>query len=328
MTKGEAMKAIRPNIPRRRTFSGRSALPITSAIPLLFVAAFSLMTTGCGDDTCCTGGASDASGLGGYTYTARTLVGQAGAELVLVTRGGGSTSAASTGGLLGADLGAGPVDGVLTFDSGLREVLSGSYDPSLVDDFTLTARSTGNVTFEGDATPSTFDGTLTVTDVGDSPISGTGRQEDAPLINLLGTWRHNTDIVANCGTMGQYEVTCAGFTRIRKVGLFLRMDTYESCESDPFVCDLSGPALRDGVWRGLNYTETVSSARTIQNCPVRVDGELNLRADAETLSSDTNGNVTFTNANCLPANTVCALTQQMSATRCVDCWPQDCTDGF
>lgn len=298
---------------------------------LLFVAAVSVMTTGCSDDDeCCTGaGASDASGLGGQTYTSETFVGQAGATLVLVTRGGGTTSAASTGGMITADLAAGPVDGVLVFNSGLREILNGTYDPSVVDAPTLTARSSGNVSFEGFASSTNFNGSLVVDGVDSSVVSGTGRQDDAPLIHLLGTWEHNTNIALDCGTIGQFEFTCEGFIHMRKIGLNLRMDIYESCADEVFECKLSGPALTDGAWSGLNYAEATSYTRTINNCRGDADGDLRVYVDSQSLDSNTTAEMTFTSSSstCPPPNTVCAIQETMTATRCVDCWPAECFEG-
>ena len=299
---------------------------------LLLIAAVSMMTTGCSDDDDDSGSGgtgSNPGGLGGQTYAARLFVGDTKADLVIVTRGGSRSSAAATAGMLPADLAAGPADGLLVFDNGLRELLTGSYDPGAAEGPTLTVSGRGGVDFEGDATSTVFSGTLKVNDVENSVlVNGFGRQENAPLIHLLGTWQHSTDFVANCGSLGTFTLNCAGFTRLRKTGQRLRMDTYESCGDEPFECSLSGPALTDGGWSGLDYSEGTSSTEDILGCRVEINGTLGMSVDTQSLSSSMNGTLRFLTAACLPAGTECPIERTMTATRCIDCWPLDCTDGL
>jgi hypothetical protein len=331
--KGDTMKAIRPDSLNRCSLASRSTLSIASMTVLLLLAGFSLMTTGCSDDddddACCAGGGTDAGGLGGQTYTVPTFVGQTGSQLVLVTRGGGTSAAASTSGVLGTNLAAGPVDGVLVFDNGLRSILTGNYDPEVTGGSNLTAGNSEGVSYEGNATATEFFGTLKVEAIDTIPgLFGNGGQEDAPLIHLLGLWEQNTQLVANCGSLGQFTLGCTGVTRIRKLGLSLRMDLYETCEDAAPECTLTGPQLNDGTWSGLNYSDSVDVTRNLSGCSIEITGDMGLSVDAQTLSSSTTGTVRFTNSNCLPANTECPLEQTMTGTRCIDCWPADCTDGF
>jgi hypothetical protein len=289
--------------------------------------------------------------LGGQTYVAQMVFGtglegidpdpETGATLVIVTRGGGTSSPAPTSSMLQADLEAGPADGLLVWDNGLREILEGAYDPNVVaeegEDLppNLTVGSAGGVSFEGIATSSDFFGILTVEDVDTfNDLSGFGEQEDAPLIHLLGLWTHETDITVTCETLGVFELQCEGFTRVRQVGRHQRVDTYEACGTQPSECLLaSGPSLTDGTWRGLEYSESTAYSRSYENCPVDIAGDLSILVTSRELSSRTSGTITFVGsgsagAECPPLNTECLIEQSMSATRCVDCWPASCDDSF
>ena len=194
---------------------------------------------------------------------------------------------------------------------------------------TLTVSGRGGVTFEGDATSTVFSGSLTVDAINNSvAVSGSGGPQSAPLIHLLGTWQHDTELVANCGSLGTYSLNCAGFTRLRKLGQRLRMDTYEACGNEPFECALSGPGLADEGWSGLNYSEAASSTESILGCRVELTGNMAMSVNSQSLSSRTTGTVRFLTSACLPADTECPIERTMTATRCVDCWPSDCTDGL
>jgi hypothetical protein len=321
------MNANRPARTRRSSALARGRTTFASTAMLLALACFALLGTGCGDDDPCqvSGSGSDASGLGGQTYVAFAPVGNTNANLVVVIRGGGSSSAAATGGILAQDVMAGPANGVLVFENGLREILDGSFDPEVVDGDPLQVQSGGGTSFVGDATSTAFSGTLTVPGVDIvSGVSGNGGQEDAPLIHLLGQWQQQTAIEVDCGTLGVFEVGCSGFSRIRRLGLNLRRDTYEACGNELRECFLSGPVFTEGSWSGLNYSEPVDFPQDFEECKLRITGTRNVRVTAESLTSTIGGTATFTNSLCLPIGTTCDIRQQMSATRCIDCWPAEC----
>jgi hypothetical protein len=321
------MKAVQLHQSGRRSSSTVRLRPVRAATMLLAVAAFALCSTGCSDDDDdpAPGGGSDASGLGGFTYSANLAVGGYDSTLIIVPRGGGSSPAAPTGRMLAAQAEAGPADGLLLLGTDLRELLSGTFDPDAPSGPTLVVSGPGGPEFEGDGAPTFFTGALTVPGIGRVPdLFGPGAQEDAPLIHLLGTWEHSSLISADCGSSGRFSFECTGSTRIWKAGRSIKMDFYESCEDEPFQCELNGPALHTGTWDGLSYADTVSYSRVIEGCSVTLEGTLTAEVDSQNFSTTTTGTATFVASTCLPAGTQCELEQTLSATRCVNCWEESC----